>query len=136
MNEEKCVFIVDESLPIGLLANVTAIIGMTLGKMIPEIIGQDVYDRNGYKHLGITQIPVPILKGNHAIIKDILQCSSQEEDVKIVDFTVLAQGCRTYEEYISKMKETDTNNLQYIGLAIFGKKKIVNKLTGNLSLLR
>ena len=34
-NDEKCVMVIDESLPRGLIANTAAILGITLGKNIP-----------------------------------------------------------------------------------------------------
>ena len=40
----KCVMIIDESLPCGLIANTAAIMGLTLGKHIPEVVGKDVID--------------------------------------------------------------------------------------------
>ena len=43
-NQEKCVMIIDEQLPIGLVANTAAILGATLGKLFPEGIGEDIYD--------------------------------------------------------------------------------------------
>ena len=58
------------------------------------------------------------------------------EDLTIVDFTDLAQSCKTYDEYISKMTETPAQLLNNIGLLIYGNKKKVNKLTGNMPLLR
>lgn len=41
MNEErKCVMIVDESLPLGIIANTTAILGNTLGSHYPGAVGK------------------------------------------------------------------------------------------------
>lgn len=53
-----------------------------------------------------------------------------------IDFTDLAQGCKTYEEFIEKMSKSPADSLQYLGLTLCGPKKKVNKLTGNLPLLR
>ena len=57
---QKCVIILDEGLPLGLLANTAAILGITLGKKMPETVGPDVTDRTGSEHLGIIEFPVPI----------------------------------------------------------------------------
>ena len=35
LQKEKCVMILDERLPVGLIANTAAILGITLGKMRP-----------------------------------------------------------------------------------------------------
>lgn len=47
LQNEKCVMIIDESLPLGIIANTAAIMGITLGKQMPEVVGADVYDRTG-----------------------------------------------------------------------------------------
>ena len=39
---EKCVMVIDPELPTGVIANTTAILGMTLGKRFPEQVGNDV----------------------------------------------------------------------------------------------
>jgi hypothetical protein len=54
----------------------------------------------------------------------------------VVDFSDLAQGCKTYEEFIEKMGQVPESTLQYFGIAICGAKKKVNKLTGSMPLLR
>ena len=71
LQNEKCVMVIDENLPLGIIANTAAIMGITLGKQMPEVVGADVYDRTGNGHLGIIEFPVPILKGNVEVIKSI-----------------------------------------------------------------
>ena len=67
--ENKCVIVADEELPVGILANTAAILGMTLGKCLPDCVGEDIPDGSGLMHKGITNIPIPILKGNKAFIR-------------------------------------------------------------------
>lgn len=135
---EKCVMIIDESLPLGIIANTAAIMGITLGKAMPEVVGADVVDNSGNKHLGIIEFPVPILKGNVEIINEIRQKLYQPEyeELTAVDFSDLAQSCKTYDEYVGKMARTEKKTLNYLGIAICGPKKKVNKLTGSMGLLR
>ena len=135
---EKCVMVIDESLPLGLIANTAAIMGITLGKKMPEVVGTDVTDQSGSEHLGIIEFPVPILRGTRSIIKQIREKLYQPDfqDLTVVDFSDLAQGCKTYDEFIEKMGQVPESTLQYFGVAICGVKKKVNKLTGSLPLLR
>lgn len=135
---EKCVMVVDEALPLGLVANTAAILGITLGKTMPEVVGADVYDRGGNGHLGIIEFPVPILRGTTASIRALRETLYRPEyrDLTVVDFSDLAQSCKTYEEFIGKMAQTGETELNYLGVAICGAKKKVNKLTGSLGLLR
>ena len=67
----KCVMVLDENLPLGLLANTAAILGITLGKHMPEAVGADVLDGSGKAHLGIITFPVPILRGDAEQIRAI-----------------------------------------------------------------
>lgn len=137
-NEEKCVILINEQLPIGIIANTAAILGITLGKKLPETVGKDVEDKSGNSHLGIIKFPVPILKGTIDNIKSIREklYEKKYEDLTVVDFSDLAQTCKTYDEFIEKMANASEKDLQYLGLAICGIKKKVNKLTGNMPLLK
>ena len=108
LQNEKCVMVIDENLPLGIIANTAAIMGITLGKQMPEVVGADVYDRIGNGHLGIIEFPVPILKGNMEKIKSIRE----------------------------KLYEPEFSDLNYFGVAICGAKKKVNRLTVSMALLR
>lgn len=136
--KEKCVMILDENLPLGLIANTAAIMGITLGRQLPEVVGADVLDQSGNVHLGIIEFPVPVLKGSPETIKELREKLYQPEfqELTVVDFSDLAQGCRTYEEFICKMEQSPEDALQYFGVAVCGPKKKVNQLTGSLPLLR
>ena len=37
LQNEKCVMVIDENLPLGLIANTAAIMGITLGKEMPKL---------------------------------------------------------------------------------------------------
>lgn len=135
---EKCVMVIDENLPLGVIANTAAIMGITLGKKMPEVVGDDVIDQSGSEHLGIIKFPVPILRGSPEVIKQIREKLYQTDfqDLTAADFSGLAQGCKTYDEFIEKMSRAPESSLQYFGVAICGPKRKVNQLTGSMPLLR
>lgn len=135
---EKCVMIVDEALPAGVQANTAAILGMTLGRLAPELVGPDAVDKSGVRHPGIVQLPVPILRTNGDRLRELRARLLEEEfaDLLYVDFSDVAQCCNQYDEYLAKAAETAENDHRYFGLALGGSKKKVNRLTGNLPLLR
>lgn len=136
--ETKCVLVIDENLPLGLIANTAAILGVTLGKEAPEIVGEDVADLSGVKHAGIVKNPIPILKGDTGLLHQLRDKTMTDKfsDLTVVDFSNAAQSCKTYEEYIAKLQEKSKSDYQYYGLGIYGEKKKVNRLTGSLALLR
>lgn len=134
----KCVMVIDESLPLGLISNTAAVMGVTIGKHLPQAVGADVVDLSGHDHLGIIEFPIPILKGNRDSIRQLRSQLYEEpfRDLKVVDFSDTAQSCKTYDEYIEKMAARPETDLSYFGIAICGDKKKVNKLTGNMPLMR
>ena len=135
---EKCVMVLDEGLPLGLAANTAAILGISLGKLRPEVVGADVSDQSGILHPGIIEFPVPVLRGSPEALRAIREKLSQPDyqELTAVDFSDLAQGCRTYGEFTDRLADTPESALHYLGLIICGGKKKVNRLTGSMPLLR
>lgn len=138
LENEKCVIVMDEGLPLGLIANTAAILGITLGKTLPEVIGAAVEDASGRSHLGIIEFPVPILRSTPEAIKVLRErlYLPEFQELTVVDFSDLAQSCKTYTEFVERMSQAPENSLNYLGLAICGAKKKVNQLTGSMPLLR
>lgn len=138
LQREKCVLVLDERLPLGILANTAAILGITLGRQLPEIVGADVTDQTGRRHLGIISFPVPILKASPEAIRSIREALYRPEfsALTAADFSDLAQGCKTYGEFTEQLAAVPEHELRYLGLALCGDKKKVNRLTGSLPLLR
>lgn len=135
---KKCIMVIDKSLPPGIIANTAAIMGITLWKRMPEVVGTDVTDQDGNEHSGIIEFPVPILQGSPEVIRQIREKLYQPDfqELTVVDFSDLAQGCKTYGEFIEKMGHVPESALRYLGIAVCGPKKKVNKLTGSMALLR
>lgn len=135
---DKCVLVIDEAMPRGLTANTAAILGITWGRLRPDLVGEDVTDGAGALHSGIIRTPVPVLSGGPETFQALRRQLAEPEfaDVAAVDFTDLAQSCRTYGEFIEKMARTGPEDLRYLGLALLGPRHQVDRLTGSLPLLR
>ena len=103
-----------------------------------DVYKRQVFDKDQYQHLGIITTPVPILKTTQEKIKEIRQqlYLPDFKDLIVVDFSDVAQRCNIYDEYIEKANQTPGDDFTYYGIAIYGTKKLVNKLTGSLPLLR
>lgn len=136
--EKKGVLIIDSELPIGLIANTAAILGITLGYKHQCIIGEDITDASNQSHLGITNMPIPILKGTSTLIKELLSevKTKYHNDVTVIDFSKTAQLCTDYDDYICKVKNLASDEFDYLGIGLYGSKRIINKLTGSIALLR
>lgn len=133
----KCVIVLDGALPQGKSANIAAILGISLGRALPEVVGPDVSDGSGTVHPGIIAFPVPILRGDRESLRALREKLRTEpfSGLFAAEFTDLAQGCRTYGEFQERMAAAPEDGLRYLGIAVCGEKKLVNRLTGNLPLL-
>lgn len=136
--ENKCVIVLDKSLPVGLLANTAAVLGMGLAHAVPHIMGAKLTDAAGVDHSGITTIPVPVLAvvGNEVSRVANSAREAEEEGVQIIDVTDAAQTTKNYEAYEEKLKQTAPEALRYLGIGLYGPEKLVSSLTGSLPMLR
>ncbi|MBP2660187.1 MAG: hypothetical protein H6Q69_3219 [Firmicutes bacterium] len=135
----KIAMVINKELPLGLVANTAAVLGISLSKMFQQdIVGCDVQDADGNVHIGITAQTIPILGGNREQIKDIRDTlfDSAYSDIIIIDFSEIAQKCLEYDNYIRMLSCLSSSDIYYLGVCMYGTKKKVNKLTGNLGLLR
>ncbi|WP_405590520.1 DUF2000 domain-containing protein [Streptomyces sp. NBC_01190] len=135
-NAAKCTFVIDGDLPVGLAMNAVAALSLSVGKLTEGIIGDDVKDADGLSHRGITGIPLPVLRGDRATLRDIVLKSADFPDILVVDFTEVAQSSRSYDEYTERTSEIASAEIPYIAVALYGAKSAVNKLTGSLQLYR
>lgn len=137
-SDKKCVMVIDANLPLGVIANTSAILGVSIGKQAPQAVGADVLDASGMTHPGIITVPITVLKGDEALLKSLRAKLYEPEyaEMQVVDFSNVAQSCNVYEEYIASVAETPEREHTYYGVAIYGDKKKVNRLTGYLPLLR
>lgn len=136
--EQKCVMVIDSSLPLGLIANTAAMLGVSIGKLHPEMIGPDVTDATGYVHTGISTYPISMLKGDEQLLSGLRLRLFEPEfsGLTAVDFSDVAQKINIYADFVQKSSETPESEHHYYGIALFGDKKKINRLTGMLPLLR
>ncbi len=130
----KCVMVLEEGLSSGLAVNTAGVLAFTLGRELGGIVGPSVVDGSGESHLGITTVPIPILRAGEEEIRAI-RAKAGEADLLVVDFTDAAQTSKTYEQYTRKMAAVASEDLRYLGVALYGDRKAVNSLTGSLPLL-
>lgn len=130
----KCVMVIDKELPLGLIANTAAILGCSLNHYVKNIVGNETYDKDNVMHKGLIQIPLPVLSSSRDEIKKLYDDLSKNhsDEVIVIDFNDVAQKCKDYEDYIKRLSCTYSGELNYLGICIYGSKKVINKATGSL----
>lgn len=134
---EKVAIVVDAALPSGLAANTAAVLALSVGRQVESIIGPDLKDRDGGLHPGITTMPIPILTAPAETVRDIRNAAMDADgELLVIDFTDCAQKTRDYRDYANLLENVGGDEIGYLGVALYGKKKLVQRLTGSLPLLR
>ncbi|HEX8818367.1 MAG TPA: DUF2000 domain-containing protein [Archangium sp.] len=134
----KCVFVIDAELPLGLIANTAAVLALSLGQRHPELVGADLPDGGGDLHAGLTTLVMPVLKGSAGTLGGIRRKvqAMPGAGLLLIDVTDAAQQTKTYDDYAQRLGETGSGDLRYLGLCIYGPADTVKSVTGNLPLLR
>ncbi len=135
MEKMKYVILMDGDLPKGIAANTAAVLSATIGSQVPELIGPPVVDGAGRTHRGITTLPIAVLTCEQQRMRDV-RMAGEERGMLVVGFTRTAQCSLDYEKYTLSMAEEGDEELEYLGLAVFGERKSVAALTGDMGLLR
>lgn len=133
---KKCVVVVDGELPAGLMVNAAACLAVTLGERVEDINGEDATDGSGMVHPGLIPTGIAILQADANTIRETRLKAEGTESVFVADFTDAAQNPRDYGEYLRNISKIASQDLQYLGVGLYGDKKAVGKLTGGLALLR
>jgi len=134
----RCAFIIDQTLPPGLVANTAAVLAATLGAKRPDIVGRDLHDADGNRHPGLTEIVMPILKSDPDGLKALLGRAEAQTDADLgmIGVTDAAQQAKSYGDYAARLSAARRDELRYLGLCLYGPAALVRSLTGNLPLMR
>jgi hypothetical protein len=133
--DDKVALVIAEGLPVWQSVNAAAVLALSLGPRIPELLGEDVSDADGQVHLGIGTIPVPVLVAPASALPGIRARAKAECGLTVVDFNAPAQESRTYRGYRQRLGALPARDLTYVGLALHGPRLAVDTVTEGLALL-
>jgi hypothetical protein len=131
----KWIIAVNGQLGRGLLANATACLAAAVGKAAPAIVGADVKDRSGSLHSGLPWPGCTIVETDAVGVRRI-RTAAAEGGLAIADMTSIAQRASAYADYLDALADARADEIIYYAVSVLGPKKSVNRLIGQLPLLR
>ena len=131
----KPVVVLREGLDPAVAANAAVVLGLAMGARLENSLVVDGKDAGGQVHAGINPHPVPALVAGGLQLRRF-KALADERDPTVVGFNEVARRSRTHVEYLDALAVTEPDDMEYVGLAVFGPRKDVDKLTGKLSLAR
>ena len=134
--DHKTVVIVSRDLPQGLALNATGIVGISLGRLFPELVGPDVTDASAVEHPGITEHPLPVLKADPERLVAVAERARATAQVTVLTIPESAQRARTYAEYSAHLGSLTTPEQTLSAIGLVGPRAAITSLTGDLPLYR
>lgn len=135
-SQHRCTIIVDKDLPAGLAMNAASVIGISFGRTVENLVGPDMQSLDDVNYPGVIYSPLPILLASGEYLREIQINTESDDDIYVMPFSVLAQSCKTYEEYGEKISSVKSYNIELVAIGVIGPKKKVTKMTGNLPLYK
>jgi len=132
----KMVVVIAAEAPVGVALNTAALLGVGLGHHHDDVVGPDTADASGAPHAGMCAHPIPVLRASAEQLHDLHTQAAARDEVKVHDMHQIAQRARTYEQMSTTLSGTKPEDIEYLGLALYGPRSAVDSLTGALPLYR
>jgi hypothetical protein len=132
----KMVVVIATEAPIGVALNTAALLGVGLGRHHDDTVGPDTTDASGAAHTGMCAYPIPVLRAPAEQLQSLRAQAAARPDVTIHDMHQVAQQARTYDQMSTTLSGTKPEDIDYLGLALFGPRATIDSLTGALPLYR
>lgn len=133
---ERSVIIINNELPIGKAANAAAVVAFTLGQRHPSLVGEQFQDGTGTSYPGVIFTGVSILGASPGELIALSEKASAAANCDVVVFPLEGQTTVDYEEFRRVMADVTPERLGYLSIGLAGHRKSINKIVGNLKLLR
>lgn len=130
------VVVIATEAPIGVALNTAALLGVGLGRHHDDTVGPDTADASGTPHTGMCAYPIPVLRAPTEQLQSLRAQAADRADVTIHDMHQVAQQARTYDQMSTTLSGTKPEDIDYLGLALFGPRATIDSLTGALPLYR
>ena len=133
---EKIVLVLRDGLPLSTTVNVACCLSVGITAYQSNLAGHHLIDAAGLKSLASSHVPIVALKGNDEVFERLIKTIKDSNEGLISVFPAYARDMHNPEQYWQRHQSESHQGEQLLGIALIGAKKWLNKLTGNLPLLR
>jgi hypothetical protein len=131
----KWVVVVDESLPGGRAVNAAVCVAAATSTAVAGLLGPDAVDASGTVHPGLPWAGCTVVAASAEQLRTIRAKAAGSADVFVAGMPAAAQSTRVYDEYLSDVAGTSSDDLDLLALSIVGPRNRVDRLVGRLPLL-
>lgn len=131
----RCVIVVDHDLLPGVAANAAAVLALSLGARVGDLVGADMVDGDGGVHVGLIPRGLPVPAASRTELARLRQ-AAVEAGVFVVDLPAAGQQTTDYAQLGEHLAQLSAPQLDYVGVGLCGAGRAVRRLSGALPLLR
>ncbi|WDS34607.1 DUF2000 domain-containing protein [Pseudoxanthomonas sp.] len=137
LEDIRIAIIVNPELPLGLLANTVAAIGIGMAAKLPALAGRPLTDAAGRTIDASSCLPVPVLQGDATLIRALLlKALETHQALALVPFPAFARSLHDFHDYQVQFPGRDLQQETLDGVGLAGPAKWIKSVTGALKLLR
>ncbi|KPC16469.1 Uncharacterized protein AC499_6347 [Pseudomonas amygdali pv. lachrymans] len=107
-----------------------------MGRSVDGLVGPDMQSRDSVNYPGVIYAPLPILLSSNESLRELQEKALADDEIFSIPFSALAQSCKTYQEYESRISEADSSSIELVAIGLIGPKKKISKLSGNFPLFK
>lgn len=136
--EKKIVAVLAQDLESGVALNVLGHLAVSLGAYGDKTLMGRPYltDHSGVSHRGIARYPFVITKEKRHRLRGILEKARQIPTLFVGDYPVAMLSTGHDDDLAHTLALQPEDDIEYLGLLLFGPTVAVSQLTGKLSLWR
>jgi len=132
MNDKKIVIAILDDLATWQKLNVVSFLTSSIASRFPETHGEDLVTADGKTFLPLLKHPIVLYKAtSQADLQRALR-RSLDRELSIGIFTKPLFDTRTGEENVAEIAKYSVDDLDLVGLIVYGDNKKVNKAIDNL----
>lgn len=128
--EKKSAILLDAKLKPGVALAVAAYLGASMGSFGEEPMGRDgISDKTGIRHRGLPRYPLAVFKAKVAQLREALNRARDMPELLVADCPSIFLDVAGDDELARVLEETDEQNLDYMGILIYGPRDAVDSFT-------
>lgn len=118
----KWALVVNDSLSAGRNANAAASVAAATIQEVTGLLGPGGTDADGSAHSGLPWSGCTVVQASQEKLQRIRSKALNREDVFLADMPVLAQQTRVYQEYLQRLSERISPEIEYAALSVVVKR--------------
>jgi hypothetical protein len=136
--EKKIVAVLSSNLEIGIALNVIGHLAISIGAYSGEdLMGRpQLQDASGINHAGIAKYPFVITKTNPTKLRKLIVDARLKGGLLIADYPEQMLATGHDDELSQALAVVKEDEINYLGVILYGNNDVVAELTGKLTLWR